>query len=139
MPPPRRPLGEIDGNSQKRAELSPYYRGRIAESHDLGSTWKEIKSKFKIPYTTAWDTVHQDPLRYEGESAKRSGRPKKWDARDERAILRYVHTKPHNTWTQIKADLALSIGKTTIQLILEKYHIKKWRAKKRPFLTEAHA
>jgi hypothetical protein len=35
--------------------------------------------------------------------------------------------------------MALSLSRRTYYRILEKHHIKKWIAKKRPYLTEAHA
>ena len=113
MSTPRRVLGEISGNSRRGIELSPYARGEIVRSRNLGQAWKAIKDDFKNPLTTLQSIYYTNPLRNEGVSLPRSGRPRQYDARDERSILRYVRKNPKHTWTELLRDLKLPIGKTT--------------------------
>ena len=111
MSTPRRVLGEISGNSRRGIELSPYARGEIVRSRNLGQAWKAIKDDFKNPLTTLQSIYYTNPLRNEGVSLLRSGRPRQYDARDERSILRYVRKNLKHTWTELLRDLKLPIRK----------------------------
>jgi hypothetical protein len=46
---PRRPLAQIDGNSIKRKELSPYVRGIITGKHQNGVKTSHISQQLQIP------------------------------------------------------------------------------------------
>jgi hypothetical protein len=70
--------------------------------------------------------------RFERTKRIEDSRPKKWDAKDEGRILRYLRQNPKRIWQDLKQDLDLELSKSTFQRILEKHHMKKWVAKKRP-------
>ncbi len=125
MPTPRRPLGEIDGKARRGIELSPFDRGQIIATRREGGSWNYIADKFKIARSTIRSTVSANPLRTQGHSLKRSGRPPKWNVRDERRILKYARANPKHTWAEIMTALALPFSKRTYQRIVKKHHITK--------------
>jgi IS30 family transposase len=77
MPTPRRPLGEIDGNARRGIELSPFNRGQIIATRREGGSWNYIADQLKIARSTIRSTLYANPLRTQGHSLERSGRPPK--------------------------------------------------------------
>lgn len=52
--------------------------------------------------------------------------------------MRHVRNNPKDTYIQVIKTCGLSCKKRTVTTILEKYYITKWRAARRPFLTETN-
>ena len=92
-----------------------------------------------MPHSTVKDTINNSKSRNQGESAPRSGRPKVYTDRDERAILRLVRLNPKWTYRRLVAELECKPSRSIVTRILKKYNITKWAAKKRPELREIHA
>ena len=136
----RRPLGTCSVNIQSRGpELSTYLRGKIKAASEFGVKNCVISETYKIPSSTIESTLALDSLRINGESLPRSGRPKTYDLRDERHIIRHVRLYPKCTYADVRRACAITLCDNTLRAILNDYGIANWRAKKRPFLTEKHA
>jgi Transposase len=136
---PRAPLGEIDGNRRPHTELSPYLRGQIKRSHQLGQGYKKIGKELKIAHSTVRYTLNINPYRIDGETLPRAGRPKLYTEKDARRIVRFIRIHPKSTYQDIKQNLHTYLSHDTLGRILADKGIKNWRAKKRPFLTSEHA
>ena len=136
---PRRPLGQISGNSIKGKELSPYMRGLITGKHESGIKPSHISQDLQIPRSTIVDTIQQNSTRNEGKSNPRPGRPKSYSERDERHILLLIKRDPFITYQSIRERTGLNLSSRTFLTILKKSGYGHWRAKKRPKLTKEHA
>jgi transposase len=137
--PKRRVLSEISGNAIHRKELSPATRGKIIGKAEEGASQRKISRDLTIAKSTIADTIKHAPERQHQQSKKRLGRPTKWNTRDERRILRIVRKSPKREWKDVLNDLDRQFSKRTLQRVLRKHNITKWRAAKRPKLTPEHA
>ena len=136
-------LGPITSNIIRRKELNPYQRGIISELSLTDLTPSQIQclpGHENLHRQTIYSTLKRTPKRPpSGESLSREGRPSKINERDGRRILREVRTFPKHTYNQVILDLGLDITPRTLSRYLDDFGIKKWRAAKRPELTEDHA
>ncbi len=137
--PQRRVLSEISGNIIHRKELSPATRGKIVGKAEEGASQRKISHDLGVAKSTVADTIKHALERQHQQSKKRPGRPAKWYARDERRILRIVRNHPKREWKDVLNDLNRRFSKRTLQRVLRKHNITKWRAVKRPKLTPKHA
>ena len=78
MVTPRRPLGELSSNIVPNSDLSLYIRGKIIAKAEEGKRVAHIARELNIPDSTVRDTIKLDPLRNEGYSRHRPGRPDKY-------------------------------------------------------------
>ena len=62
-------------------------------------------------------------------------RPLKFNGHTRRYIYRLARKHPHWSYSAIIADLDESISRSTIQRILRRYSLRKWKSKKRIHLT----
>jgi hypothetical protein len=132
----RTPLGPRSGNSRRGPELTPYQRGRILGAATLGRTPTRIADVENWPISTIKSTIELDLERNNGQSKPRSGRPKLYNDRDERRILRQVRLFPKCTHADVRKACAVTLCDSTLKTILKKYGIANWRGKRRPELTE---
>ncbi len=135
---PRRALTTLSNNEQnKRAdrELSPATRGEIIGRMKAGQNGVEVGAEMGLKPDTVRKTYRMAKQRQHQESLPRSGAPSKHDARDDRRILRFIRQNTALEWNEVMKLLHVDFSKRTVQRILAKYHITKWRAKKRPMLT----
>ena len=132
----RTPLGPHSGNSRRGPELTPYQRGKIIGAASLGRTPTQIAEVENWPISTIKSTIELDPERNDGQSKSRSGRPKLYNDRDERSILRQVRLFPKCTYADVRNACAITLCDSTLKTILKKFGITNWRAKRRPELTE---
>ena len=117
----RVPLSGISANIQRRRELSPYERGIIVGVSKTTDSATVIAQLTKVPRTTIQSTLLIDSEHDEGTTKPRSGRPKIYDERDERLILRYVRKNPKDTYADILEAISIDISKSTIRRILQDY------------------
>lgn len=136
---PRRPLAEISPNKASNHELSPYLRGKIERSRDLGQKCDIIAKTLKLAPSTVSYTLAKSTQRSEGHTLLRSGRPRLYTERDSRRIVRFVRVHPKSTYEDIRQNLHIYLSHDTFGRILAGVGIKNWRAKRRPFLTPEHA
>ena len=139
MPPQRTPLGPISGNRLLGEHLSPYWRGRIAGRAEEGANPALIARELKLEYSTVFRTIQKDLLRHEGKSLPKTHRKKSYTEHDERVLLRHVQLYPKDIFREIMTACRLGCKKTTVRKILKEHGITNWKAKRRPFLTEANA
>jgi hypothetical protein len=129
---------EITLNRRAGTELSPYIRSNIIGMKLSGQNGVTIAQDLHLPKSTVYKTINLSLQRVANQSKPRSGRPPKYDIRDERRVLRLVRQYPKMMWRHIVLALDLGLSKRTHQRILKKHNITKWLVKKRPFLTPAH-
>jgi hypothetical protein len=87
----RQPLGTRSVNIQGRGpELSAYTHGKIKAASEFGIKTCVISRTYKIRDSTIESTLSLEPLCVDGKSLPRPGRPKAYDERDERHIIRHV-------------------------------------------------
>jgi hypothetical protein len=91
MAPQRRPLGTISGNKIKKQELTPYKRGQIIGAAITGTDNPIIATALNTLESTVQSTLRYDLHRLNGETVRRTGRPRTWN--DQGGTL--LH-KPHN-------------------------------------------
>lgn len=138
MAQPRTPLGRIDGNIQKKHELTPYQRGKIAGTSLVGKSPGVIAKALKHSKSTVKSTLRRDKLCNNGFTIERPGRPTEYTDRDIRKLVRHVRKNPKHTWQQVRDNCGFTWHKNTLKRMLEPSGITNWRAKMRPELTEAH-
>jgi hypothetical protein len=132
----RTPLGPRSANVRRGPELTPYARGKIVGAAKSGRTPTQIARDENWALSTIQSTLELDPLRNEGQSRERTGRPRLYNDRDERHILRHVRLHPKCTYADLREACGLELCNTTLKTILSRHGISNWRAMKRPFLTE---
>ena len=98
MPPQRTPLGPINGNTNDKAELSEFERGRILGMHDGGKTKAYISRYYYYPYLIIIDMISNNPLHNNGKSLPRTSIPKCYIDAEERLVLRHVRNFPKDTY-----------------------------------------
>jgi hypothetical protein len=135
----RTPLGSISGNRKPNCELSPYQRGIAIGLAKKGAKIPEIENELKCSRGAVRSTLLYASLRNEGNSQVRHGAPRSYTLSEERKILRHVRIHPKDTYEKVKLACNLTISTSTIKRILKEHGILNWRARRRPFLTEAHA
>jgi hypothetical protein len=86
--PPRTPLGIINGNRQYNKELTLYERRRIVSTCNAGATFIFTADLVEYDPTTARCTLLLDPERLNGHTKPRKGKPRLYDVRFERRVLR---------------------------------------------------
>ena len=101
MSTPRRPLGPIHPNRIQRKELTPCKRGQIVGVAKVGAKPTAIAKALKTTKSTVKTTLHRDPIRTNGVSLPRSGRPKIWTNGDVRRLVRCVQLHPKYTYAQV--------------------------------------
>lgn len=91
MATPRRPLGPIDGNTVRGKELSRYERGKIVRARIAGMSPREIELQMKRSRGAVRSALCLEILRTNGASMPRNGRPRIYNERDCRTMLRNLH------------------------------------------------
>jgi hypothetical protein len=135
MPTPRVPLGAIDDNIIRRQPVTPFTRGYIDKGAASGQSAASLGRELGKDESTIRKTLKLNPLRIDGNTQPRSGRPPIACPRAIRRLLRLVRHEPTLTYAQVKTRLIITWSHDTIMRILDKYGIKKWRKKRRPVLT----
>jgi hypothetical protein len=104
-----------------------------------GMKFTAIQAQLKCSRGALRSTFDMASQRLNGESMPRFGRALYYIEADERRLLRHVRLNPKESYLQVIKSLDLVFGRTTIKKILTQHGIANWRARRRPFLTEAHA
>ena len=136
---PRAPLGEINGNTQKRKELTPYKRGYIIAQAEGGLSPTQVARDLQISRSTVRRTLERNPQRIDGQSKPRSGRPKKLSEANICHLYIIIKRDPFLSFREIIDRSGLTFSRTTFVRILQSSGYAHWKAKKRPHLTKEHA
>ena len=127
----------ISSNIAKKPLLTPFQRGKLVGAAEIGLSPAEIARTFNRPDSTVRNTLKIDRLRNEGNTRRRTGRPREYSDRDVRNLVKYVRLHPKDTWKEVKASTGLKFHKTTLMRMLEPSGIANWKCRRRPHLTEA--
>lgn len=135
----RSPLKPISSNTTCNKELTPYQRGLIIGAASSGQKTVDIAKASKRTASSIFYTLSKVDERIDGESKPRSGRPKIYSARVERAVIRHCRLYAKDTYNKVRKAIGSKISDRSILRILEKCGIGHWKAAKRPALTQEHA
>ena len=131
----RKALAPIAINRSYGNELSSFQRGQISAYKAVGLSNAQIGVKVNCAKSTVFDTLVQNPLRNEGKSLPRAGRPPTLNRVEKRNILRIIRTDPKITYVALRLALGVPVSRSTLYRILKDEGITNWLAKKRPLLT----
>ncbi|KAF1989320.1 hypothetical protein K402DRAFT_326744, partial [Aulographum hederae CBS 113979] len=129
MPPQRRALRQISGNSRRGPELHPYIRGKIVAKAEDGLSRGEIATELQIPKTTIQYTMRQEEQRINGESLSRSGRPIESTEVTQRHVIRLARLNPKMTYKELHEQSGATHSYRSTYRILKAVGITNWRAK----------
>lgn len=132
-------MAPISGNRPPGHELSVLERGIAIGLYQGGMGPTKVAKALSIHRNTVYKTVALHATRDQQKSLPRSGRPKKYNPRDERMILRLARQNPKYTYQRLEAELNLGLSQDTYYRILKHHNIKNWMARSRPQLTDGHA
>ena len=107
MATPRMPLGLIDNNVHRRQPLTPFTRGYIEKGAKNNESATSIAQELGLRESTIRRTLELNPLRIDGITQPRSGKPPIMCPRSIRRLLRLVRYEPTLTYTQIKTRLII--------------------------------
>ena len=124
MPPQQTPLGPINGNTNNKAKLSKFKRGRIIGIHDGGKTKAHISRYYHHPYLIVTEMISNNPLHNNSKSLPQTGTPKCYIDAEERLVLRHVRNFPKDTYAQVITICVVTFKKGTVKKILKEHGIK---------------
>ena len=137
--PQRRGLSNLSVNIPSRCELLPTTKGRIHGRSLAGQSSLRIEKHKTVPKSKIDHLLKRGEQRNTTANAPRTGRPRIYDARDERRVVCTVRLHPKITYEDLRRITSLNFANETLRTILRDHHIHNWRSKKRPALTEEHA
>ena len=132
----RRQLQPISLNTTRNRELNPSQRALILGCHQAGQKPVSIARDHNIPPSTVYSTIHLASRRAHQSSKPRSGRPKTVSDTTKQAIIRSIKKDPFASYSEIIEPLGLSICHRTLYTIIQGSGFGKWKAQKRPKLTQ---
>jgi hypothetical protein len=121
----RQPLGTCSVNIRSRGlGLNAYVRGKTKAASDFGVQNRDISRAYEIPESTIESTLLLDPLRVDGNSLPRSGRPKKYGLRDERHIVRQVRLYPKCAYADVRRVRAITLCDNCKELFVKRNKVE---------------
>src|SRR3954463_1848299 len=120
------------------AELSNDTKQRIVGRFAAGQSQAQIAIEESLLPRTVSQTIRKTITRGTTQNNPRSGRPRLYDARTARLIVRIARKHPKWTYKQLQQETGLDLSRDTLRTILRDSGIINWRCKKRPHLTEVH-
>ena len=130
----RRALAPIEINRSYGQELSSFQRGQISAYKAVGLSNSKIADKLNCGKTTVFNNLVQNPLRKDGNSQKRSGRPQSLNRIDKRNILRIIRTNPKITYQALKFTIEINVHINTLSRMFKNENIKNLIIKERSLL-----
>ena len=138
---------EISRNRMPGGELSEAQRIYILAQAEAGCGTTEIAARLSCSRRAVSNVIHR--WETEGTYIKRDriGRPPKLTSRDRRQLLRVVKRDPRIEYSALYREANLwdsntsrsTISRATIQRVLAQIDYHKFRAKRRPFITNIAA
>lgn len=122
----------------RRSELSEYEKGQINALSTIGCKVAQISRQINRPHSTITGYLKREKERGTYKNSTRPGRPQVLDGRSKRRLLRTVTSGRRQSLTEIQQNVVPQASRRTIQRVLAKANIKKWRAKERPTLKKEH-
>ncbi|THC88386.1 hypothetical protein EYZ11_012163 [Aspergillus tanneri] len=129
---------EISGNRRPNQELSRDARAAIVYGLSVGQSPTRLAEQFNCTRSTIYDTKKRFLQHNTTKSRPRKGRPQKLTKSTKRYVYRLVRRRPDISWKALTVETPGGASISTIRRALKKYHIRKWRSKKRiPLSKEA--
>lgn len=125
---------EISGNRRRNSELSIGQRASILASLSAKQSVTKIAEDHNVSRQTIYNTRDRWQRDQLIKSRPRKGRPP-ITSRQKRYIYNLARKHPRWSYKAIIADLDESISKRTVQRILRRFNLRKWKSKKRIHLT----
>lgn len=139
MSQPRSFGTEISGNRQRNHEFTPEARAAILAWLSAGKSIKSTAREFNTTPSTVrgikqrWNddhTLHKRP---------RKGRPQILSETEKRYIIRMCKSDRRITWDALVNSTPTSVSRRTIRRTVSTFYKRKWKALRRPKLSEEHA
>jgi len=137
--PRKRPLSNISVNISPRKQLSSKAKNKIYGRVLAGESSIEIEAAENVPKPTIDYLLQRIIERETTNNLPRSGRPRIYDDRDERAVVRQVQLSPKMRYEDLHKATGFEFSNKVLRGILIYYGIINWRSKRRPALTEVIA
>jgi transposase len=122
----------------KESELTDAQKGAILALESLYSHAK-IGAKLNIPRTTITSFLSRTRERGSIENLSRPGRPRRLSDTDVRYLVRNAESETRVPFKELKNLTNMEVSEQTMSRRLRDEGIHKWRAAKRPLLTQKHA
>lgn len=129
----------ISGNRQPNQEINPETRAAIISAVVAGDKKSHVAARFSVSPSAVTRIIQRFEDSGSLKSSPRSGRPKSLSARDIRVIVRKVRLDHRITKKQLVEELGLEVSPLTIYRALKDEDLRKWKAKKRVFLSKEAA
>jgi transposase len=115
------PISAGLGRPPKKKELTPYRRGQISGAHLAGLNVNKISKLLGIPSTTVRYSLAFEENRPDGQTRKRTGRPKCYSEEDERKIIEFVLLNPGSNAAEVQRGSGVSekMSPATVKRILK--------------------
>jgi transposase len=130
---------EISGNRRPRGELSPEARAAILYGLEIKQSPVQLAKQFGVDRKTIWRTKKRFDLYQTTNSRPRTGRPEKLTQSEKRYIYMLARRNPSLTYSALGVVGTKTISRSTIWRVFRLYNLKKWRSKKRIYLTKDSA
>jgi transposase len=140
MAPEDRSFGtEISRNRVSNHEFTPEQRAAMMAELRAGKSQSQVARNFG----TSQGTVSKTKRRWENHqdlrSRPRKGRPKKLSALQIVRINSYINRHRDLTWQDVLIELDLDVSIRTLKRRLHSHWRRKWRSRRRIFLSEEDA
>src|SRR5436190_16936464 len=123
---------------RKESELTDVQKGAILALEPLYSH-AQIEAQLNIPRTTITNFINRARGRESIENLPRPGRPRKLSDADVRYLVRNAESETRVPFKELQNLANIDASVQTMRRRLREEGIRKWRAVKRPFLTQKHA
>jgi hypothetical protein len=130
---------EISGNRRPRGELSPEARAAILYGLEIKQSPVQLAKQFGVNQKTIWRTKKRFNLYQTTNSRPRTSRPEKLTQSEKQYIYMLACWNPSLTYSALGVVGTKTISRSTIRRVFQSYNLKKWRSKKRIYLTKDSA
>jgi transposase len=121
-----------------RRELTQAERAEIIGAHRSGAKAAEIAARFGHKKHTVYYTIRMDAQCETHKSKPRSGRPRKTDEEKDEQLAEAAMAAPAQPLRELTKNVAPELALRTVRRRLKKKSIQKFRARRKPKLTERH-
>lgn len=118
--------------------LSDFEKGQIIALASQNLSYSQIQQQVNRPRSTIQNFLLRYRERGTEKNAPTPGRPKEIDDHTRRRLVRETKKDRRQPLRELRNDVAPKVSVRTVKRALAAENIKKWRAKKRALLTEAH-
>jgi transposase len=122
---------EISGNRRSKSDLSPETRAAILSGLENQQSPTVLAKQFQVDRSTIYRTKTRFQTTKSLQTRKRTGRPSRLSASEQRYIYLLARRRPKITWNGLLASVSPEVSRSTIRRILRRFNLRKWKSKKR--------